>query len=88
MTEFPLTPKRVLARMNASFRMLLFGSTPLGALLGGLLGSVLGLRSALTISVLAMTSPLLWLFFSPAFRLKQMPSGPDPDVQAVVLKGA
>jgi MFS family permease len=79
-----VTPRRVLARMNASFRMLLFGSTPLGALLGGLLGSVLGLRSALTISVLAMTSPLLWLFFSPAFRLKQMPSAPDPDSQAVL----
>jgi hypothetical protein len=65
--------------MNATYRMLLFGSAPFGALLGGLLGSALGLRSALTISVLAMTSPLLWLFFSPAFRLKQMPSGPDPD---------
>jgi MFS family permease len=71
------TPKRVLARMNATYRMLLFGAAPFGAVLGGLLGSAFGLRSALVISLLAMTSPLAWLFFSPAFRLKEMPVGPD-----------
>lgn len=71
------TPKQVLARMNATYRMLLFGAAPFGAMLGGLLGSAFGLRSALVISLLAMTSPLLWLFFSPAFRLREMPLGPD-----------
>jgi hypothetical protein len=44
--------------------------------LGGVLGGAVGLRSALLISLLLMTSPLLWLTFSPAFRLKEMPSGP------------
>jgi predicted MFS family arabinose efflux permease len=76
------TPKRVLARMNATYRMLLFGAAPFGAILGGLLGSAFGLRSALVISLLAMTSPLLWLFFSPAFRLKEMPLGPEAPEQA------
>jgi Na+/melibiose symporter-like transporter len=72
-----LTPMRLLARMNATYRMLLFGALPVGAMIGGLLGSWLGLRSAIVISVIALTTPMLWLFFSPVFRLQEMPSGGD-----------
>jgi Transmembrane secretion effector len=74
-----LTPMRVLARMNATYRMLLFGALPAGALAGGLAGSALGLRLALVTAVVALTTPLLWLFFSPVFRLRQMPTGPLSD---------
>jgi Na+/melibiose symporter-like transporter len=86
-----VTPTRVLARMNATYRMLLFGALPLGALAGGLLGSTVGLRSALVIWVIALTSPILWIAFSPVFRLTTMPlgplsesgpAGPDPEVDA------
>jgi MFS family permease len=72
-----VTPKRVLARMNATYRMVLFGVAPVGMSLGGLLGSAVGLRTALVISLTLMASPLLWLFFSPVFRLKQMPTAKD-----------
>jgi Na+/melibiose symporter-like transporter len=71
-----LTPMQVLARMNATYRMLLFGALPAGALAGGLLGSGLGLRSALVIALIGLTTPLLWIFFSPVFRLREMPLGP------------
>jgi MFS-type transporter involved in bile tolerance (Atg22 family) len=71
-----LTPMRLLARMNATYRMLLFGALPVGALAAGLLGSAVGLRSAIVISVIALTSPMLWLFFSPVFRLREMPQAP------------
>ncbi len=74
-----LTPMRVQARMNATYRMLLFGALPVGALLGGLLGSAAGLRTAIVVSVLVLTTPLLWLVFSPVFRLTQMPLGPLSD---------
>jgi MFS family permease len=69
-----LTPMRVLARMNATYRMLLFGALPAGALAGGLLGDFLGLRTALLLGVIALASPILWLFFSPVFRLTEMPA--------------
>jgi MFS family permease len=72
-----VTPKRLLARMNATYRMVLFGAAPFGAMAGGLLGHALGLRSAMVISVVAMSSPVLFLFFSPVYRLKEMPTGPD-----------
>jgi MFS family permease len=71
-----LTPPRVLARMNATYRMLLFGALPAGALIGGLLGSALGLWPAMVVSVLVLTAPILWIFFSPIFRLTEMPAGP------------
>ncbi len=72
-----LTPMRLLARMNATYRMVLFGALPVGAFLAGLLGSTLGLWHAILISVLALTTPMLWLAFSPVFRLKEIPAGPD-----------
>jgi MFS-type transporter involved in bile tolerance (Atg22 family) len=74
-----LTPMRLLARMNATYRMLLFGALPVGALLGGLLGNAVGLRAAIVISVIVLTSPVLWMLFSPVFRLGQMPLGPLSD---------
>jgi hypothetical protein len=71
-----LTPMRLLARMNATYRLLIYGAAPVGATAGGLLGSAVGLRSALLISLIAMTAPVLWIFTSPVFRLREMPAGP------------
>ena len=72
-----LTPMRVLGRMNATYRMVLFGALPVGAFVAGLLGSAVGLWHAMLISALALTTPMLWLAFSPVFRLTEMPVGPD-----------
>jgi MFS family permease len=78
-----VTPNRLLARMNGTYRMVLFGAVPLGALAGGALGSVAGLRAAMVIAVVAMLSPVVWIPFSPVFRLKEMPAGPDEDVASM-----
>ncbi|HEX9032483.1 MAG TPA: MFS transporter [Streptosporangiaceae bacterium] len=71
-----VTPKAVLARMNATYRMLLYGAGPVGAVAGGLLGDAAGLRPALLVALVAMCSPALWIFFSPVYRLREMPQGP------------
>jgi MFS family permease len=39
-----ITPDRLLGRMNAAYRLVGWGTMPLGALLGGVLAEVLGLR--------------------------------------------
>ena len=39
-----ITPDRLQGRMNASMRFIVWGTIPLGALLGGGLGEALGLR--------------------------------------------
>ncbi|MBV9447704.1 MAG: MFS transporter [Streptosporangiaceae bacterium] len=71
-----VTPRRVLARMNAAYRMVIFGIAPLGMSLGGVLGGAIGLRAALAVSLILMTSPLLGVFFSPVYRLSEMPAAP------------
>lgn len=76
-----VTPNRLLARMNASYRMVLFGTIPLGALLGGALGQYLGLRTAMVITLVLLTSPIAWTFFSPVFRLAELPTGPEETTQ-------
>jgi hypothetical protein len=45
-----VVPDHLLGRVNATMRFLLMGLFPLGALLGGTLGTVLGLRLTLFVS--------------------------------------
>ena len=61
-----MTPPALLGRVNASYRFLVWGTGPLGALFGGAVAQGLGLRSALAIAaaiagialIVAMRSPL------------------------------
>jgi MFS family permease len=48
-----ITPDRLLGRMNASYRLVGWGTMPLGALLGGAMAEVLGLRGAFLVAALA-----------------------------------
>lgn len=72
-----VTPNRLLGRMNASYRMVLFGTIPVGALLGGALGEVFSLRTAMVMAAVLLMTPIAWIFFSPVFRLSQMPTEAD-----------
>lgn len=77
-----VTPDRLLGRMNASYRMVIFGAAPIGALLGGTVGDLLGLRTAMIVVALLLISPIAWTFFAPVFRLAQMPAGPQEEAGA------
>nr|MDQ3930803.1 MFS transporter [Chloroflexota bacterium] len=56
-----VTPGHLLGRMNGSYRFLTWGVIPIGALLGGYLGEVLGLRTALAIGAAGMSLAWLWV---------------------------
>jgi predicted MFS family arabinose efflux permease len=60
-----LCPERLLGRMNATMRFLVWGTLPLGALLGGLLGASIGVRNAMWVGGGGGTLAILWLLFSP-----------------------
>lgn len=73
-----LCPPRLLGRMNATLRFLMWGTLPLGALLGGALAQSYGSRTALAwcaVGILAVPLPLL---FSPLRRMRDLP-GPQGD---------
>ena len=67
-------PDRLLGRMNASIRFLVWGTIPLGGLLGGALGELLGLRATLLVAGAGMVVAPLWLVASPLRRLRELPS--------------
>jgi MFS family permease len=45
-----IVPDALLGRLNASYRLLAWGSQPIGALLGGLIGQLLGLQAVFLLS--------------------------------------
>lgn len=69
-----ITPERLQGRMTATFRFISWGVAPLGALLGGALGEVLGLRPTLFIAGSGILLASLWIFFSPLWSLRQQPT--------------
>ena len=46
-----LCPERLLGRMNATIRFAVWGTIPIGSLLGGILGATIGLRPTLWVAV-------------------------------------
>jgi MFS family permease len=68
------TPQRLRSRTLGTFRFVNMGIRPIGALLGGLLGSAIGLRPTLWIAVLGSLLGVLWLVFSPVPRLREVPA--------------
>jgi MFS family permease len=67
-----VTPDRLLARMNASYRTLGYGVMPIGALLGGIVGEAFGLRAALAVGAIGIASAPLWVVFSPVRRVRRI----------------
>lgn len=71
------TPDRIRARAGGTFRFINYGIRPIGALLGGALGSAFGVREALIFSTIAALSAVLWLFRSPILALTEMPEAAE-----------
>jgi predicted MFS family arabinose efflux permease len=63
-------PDDLRARVSGAFRTVNYGVRPLGALVGGLLGSTLGLRPALWIGAGGGLLSVLWTLASPLPRLR------------------
>lgn len=68
-----LCPPGLLGRMNATMRFLVWGTLPLGGLVGGTLGSLIGVRGTLLVAGLGEFLAFLPVFFSPLRRMRQLP---------------
>jgi hypothetical protein len=60
--------------MNATMRFLVWGTMPLGALLGGVLGETIGVRETLLVSAIGLALTWLPVFFSPLRWQRELPS--------------
>jgi MFS family permease len=69
-----LCPPQLLGRMNATMRFLVWGTMPLGALLGGVLGETIGVRETLLVSAIGLALTWLPVFFSPLRWQRELPS--------------
>jgi MFS family permease len=70
-----ITPDHLLGRMNATMRFIVWGTLPVGALIGGVLGGIIGLRPTLIVGVIIQSGAFLWVFFSPVRALREQPTG-------------
>ncbi len=69
-----ICPPALLGRMNASVRFVVWGTLPLGALFGGIMGSVVGVRQTLLIGALGGWAAALWVVFSPLLHMRDLPT--------------
>jgi len=72
-----LTPDRLRGRVNATIRFVARGPSLFGALLGGALGQVVGLRLTLLVMGVGLLCAPLWLIFSPIPSLREPPAPVD-----------
>ncbi|MEH0108166.1 MFS transporter [Tersicoccus sp. MR15.9] len=67
-------PPALFGRMNASIRCLVWGVMPIGALLGGWLGGLIGIVPTIVIGVVGAATASVPLFFSPLWGMRRLPS--------------
>ncbi len=68
-----IVPIRLQGRLNATMRTIVWGTLPLGAIAGGVLGDVIGVREAIIVGLVGGAFSFLWVLFSPVRHIREMP---------------
>ena len=69
-----VTPPQLMGRMNAAVRWIVWGTLPLGAIIGGALGSTIGIRPTLWIGFIGSWAAGFWVYFSPLRKMRDIPT--------------
>ena len=69
-----ITPDRLQGRMNATMRTIVWGTIPLGAFIGGILGTAIGLVQTIVLGGAVSLLAAVWIFLGPVIRLKEQPA--------------
>ena len=78
-----ITPTRMQGKMNATMRFIVWGTIPLGQIVGGFLASVIGLHNTIWIGALGGLIAFLPVALSPVRELKEMPEPVEDDIPIV-----
>ena len=68
-----ITPPRMQGRMNATMRFIVWGTIPLGAIIGGILGDLIGLHATIWVGAIGALLAFLPVALSPVRRLVTIP---------------
>jgi MFS family permease len=71
-----ITPDSHLGRVSASSRFFVAGMVPIGSVLGGALGSLIGLQATLLVGVFGMLAAFVWIAASPVRSIGVHPKEP------------
>ncbi|MDQ4501994.1 MFS transporter [Sinomonas sp. ASV322] len=74
-------PPRLLGRMNASIRCVVWGVMPIGSLLGGWIGGAFGIGPTLWVGIGGMLCACVPVAIGPFFRLRRLPDA-EADLSA------
>jgi MFS family permease len=69
-----ITPDRLQGRMNATMRTIVWGTVPIGALLGGALGSAIGVVETIIVGGLINALAVGWILIGPVIRIREAPA--------------
>ncbi|WP_043614125.1 MFS transporter [Nonomuraea candida] len=69
-----ITPEPMLGRMNATIRFLVWGTMPVGGVIGGALSEAIGVRNALLVAATGTCLAFLWVFASPLRTMRELPA--------------
>ena len=72
-----ITPERLQGRMNSVMRFIVWGTIPLGSIIGGVLASTIGVKETLIVSGIGCFMPFLPVLFSPVRGIESMPEPVD-----------
>jgi MFS family permease len=75
-----IAPTHIQGRMNATMRFIVWGTIPIGSLIGGVLGTSIGLRSTLWAGAGVQALAFVWVLFSPVARLSEVPEPVDEEL--------
>jgi MFS family permease len=73
-----LVPHRLRSRVSGAYTLVNYGVRPLGSLIGGFLGSSIGLRPTLWIAAAGAIAGFLWLLPSPVAQMRDLPESAEP----------
>lgn len=68
-----VTPPHLMGRMNAAVRWIVWGTMPLGGVIGGALGTAIGIRPTLWIGFIGSWAAGFWVYFSPLRHMRDVP---------------
>ena len=83
-----ITPARLQGRMNATMRWIVWGTIPIGGIIGGLLGTWIGVRETILLAGIGASLAFLPVLFSPVRGIRTMPAPVDDEAAGEKAAGS